>query len=147
MNPSFRSGDSCSSVARGKSLGADEWMELMHALKLGGKGFEKSLRRCHLSSVPPEHNGALEGRLLPPHFLVALATLAFQRANSQYLEELKPGSKPAKPLPDCLVELLQLQLVPLAKARQRRQSNLGLGLGLVQLLPLAQARPRRESNP
>eukprot|EP00966_Prymnesium_polylepis_P082266 1905249-Prymnesium_polylepis.1 len=46
---------------------------------------------------------------------MGLTLLAFQRANAAWLEALPPNTKPPRPLPDCLVELLQGHIIPNAQ--------------------------------
>lgn len=108
--------ESAVTVERGRSLGMDEWMQLVSDCKLAGRGCDlRALRKVHGHCVPHNHEGVLEARLLLPQFMLALATVAFQRANAAWLEAPPPGSKAPRPLPDCLVELLQLNIVPHAQ--------------------------------
>ena len=109
-------------MTRGRSMGMDEWMQLVADCKLAGKGFDlRALRKVHAHCVPHHHEGLLEARLLLPHFVMALTLLSFQRSNAAWLEALPPGTKPPRPLPDCLVELMQMHVIPNA---QRDTSHL-----------------------
>ena len=110
----------CERVWRGKSLGLEEWGNLLTDCRVITRGFE--LRRAqsiHAACVLPD---APERRLLPPQFLAALVILAFEKSNASWLEAPPPGTLPPKPVAACVQELLETALVPLA-ARDDARSD------------------------
>ncbi|KAL1507904.1 hypothetical protein AB1Y20_007510 [Prymnesium parvum] len=116
--------DSCATVVRGRSLGIEEWLQFCSDCRLVTRNFDlPALRKLHGQCVPnTPDDGLLEARLLLPDFMTALTMLSFKRNNASWLKALPPDTLPPRPLPGCLIEVLQSNVVP--HARRDPTSNL-----------------------